>query len=194
MNTQHGIQRLDLFRLPRGFRGRPALVVQLWWLAQAVVFKPLPQICYGLRRFVLRAFGAKIGIGVKIRPGVEVTYPWKITIGDYAWIGDDVVLYSLGPISIGAHTVVSQACYVCAADHDHSAIDFPIRERPVAIGSEVWIASDVWIGPGVAIGDGAVIGARSTVIRDLPQRMICVGAPCVPVKPRAMRPASLTAN
>jgi len=188
MNTQHGFQRLDRFRLPTGFRGRSAFVVQLWWFTQAVFFKSLPQICYGLRRSVLRAFGARIGIGVRIRPGVEVTYPWKIAIGEYAWIGDDVVLYSLGAITIGAHTVVSQASYVCAADHDHLVMDFPIRERPVFIGSEVWIASDVWIGPGVTIGDGAVIGARSTVIRDLPERMVCVGSPCVPIKPRLMRP------
>ena len=189
-NTPGGFQRLDLFRLPKGFRGRPAIIVQLWWLAQALIFKPLPQICYGLRRSVLRLFGAKIGVGVRLRPGVEVTYPWKLTIGDYAWIGDDVVLYTLGPISIGSHTVVSQSSYVCAADHDHSMIDFPIRERPVTIGSEVWIASDVWIGPGVTIGDGAVVGARSTVTKDLPAGMVCTGAPCVPVKPRVMKAAA----
>jgi putative colanic acid biosynthesis acetyltransferase WcaF len=34
-------QRLDLFRLPPGFRGKGALFVQLWWLVQALLVKPL---------------------------------------------------------------------------------------------------------------------------------------------------------
>jgi putative colanic acid biosynthesis acetyltransferase WcaF len=182
----HEFQRLDLFELPRGFRGRSALGVQWWWLVQALLFKPLPQICYPLRRALLRAFGAKIGSGVRIRPGVEITYPWKLTIGANSWIGDHVTLYSLGPITIGANVVVSQNSYICAADHDYSEIAFPIRERPVAIGDQVWIASDVWVGPGVTIGDGVVVGARSSVTSDLPRGMVCVGSPCKPIKPRVM--------
>jgi putative colanic acid biosynthesis acetyltransferase WcaF len=177
-------QRLDLFRLPPGFRGRGAAYVQFWWIVQALVFKPLPQICYPIRRALLRAFGARIGKGVLIRPGVEITFPWKLTIGDHSWIGDDVTLYSLGPITIGANTVISQKSYICAADHDYTHVTFPIRERPVRIGAQVWVGGDVWVGPGVTIGDGAVVGARSNVVNDIPEAMLCVGAPCRPLRPR----------
>jgi len=187
MSPANAVQRLDQFKLPKGFRGRPAWIVQLWWLTQSLLFKPLPQVCYGPRRVLLRIFGAKIGKGVRIRPGVEVTFPWKLAIGDYSWIGDNVVLYSLGHISVGDHTVISQASYLCAADHDYKEVSFPIRARPIDIGSEVWIASDVWIGPGTSIGDGAVVGARSTVTRNLPSKMVCIGNPCMPVKGREMR-------
>lgn len=45
---------------------------------------------------------------VVIRPSVKITYPWKLTLGDYAWVGDDVVLYTLGTITIGANAVISQ--------------------------------------------------------------------------------------
>ncbi|HEV7442993.1 MAG TPA: WcaF family extracellular polysaccharide biosynthesis acetyltransferase [Steroidobacteraceae bacterium] len=180
-------QRLDLFKLPAGFRGKGALFVQMWWIVQALLVKPLPQVFYPVRRLLLRAFGARIGNGVLIRPGVEITYPWKVTIGDHSWIGDDVTLYSLGPIAIGAHSVVSQNSYICAADHDYSDNRFPIRERPVTIGEQVWIASDVWVGPGVCIADGTVVGARSTVTNDLPGGMICVGSPCKSIKRRVMR-------
>jgi putative colanic acid biosynthesis acetyltransferase WcaF len=183
-------QRLNRFELPRGFRGRSAVFVQFWWLVQSLLVKPLPQICYPLRRALLRAFGAKIGSGVQVRPGVEITYPWKVAIGANSWIGDRVTLYSLGPITIGADSVISQNAYICAADHDYADISFPIRERPVEIGEQVWIASDVWVGPGVTIGDGTVVGARSTVTKDLPAGMVCVGSPCTPIKPRVMRMAS----
>jgi putative colanic acid biosynthesis acetyltransferase WcaF len=186
MSRPFRFQRLDLFTLPAQFRGRSGVYVQFWWLVQALLFKPLPQICYPVRRFILRAFGARIGSGVRIRPGVEVTYPWKVSIGENSWIGDNVTLYSLGEISIGQNTVISQNSYICAADHDYSDPAFAIRSRAVTIADEVWIAGDVWVGPGVTIGAGAVVGARSTVTRDLPPAMVCAGLPCKPIKPRVL--------
>lgn len=178
------LQNLNLFRLPDGFRGRPAWLVQFWWLVEATLFRCSPQFLYGFRRGLLRFFGAKIGIGVIIRPTVRTTYPWKLTIGDHAWVGDDVVLYTLGSITIDSHAVVSQGSYVCAADHDYTTVDFKIRARPVFIGREAWVATRVFVGPGVTIGDGAVIGACSAVFTDMPARMICVGSPCKPLRPR----------
>ena len=94
------LQRLDRFAIPRGFRGRSIFWVQSWWLVQSTVFRWSPQFAYGLRRTLLRIFGAKIGVGVIIRPSVTVTYPWKVSICDHSWIGDDVVLYSLGEIEM----------------------------------------------------------------------------------------------
>lgn len=180
-------QDLSLFRLPSGFRGRPAGWVQLWWLVQATLFKWSPQFAYSFRRMLLRAFGAQVGKGVIIRPSVTITYPWKVTIGDFSWIGDDVVLYSLGPISIGPHSVVSQRSYLCAGDHDYASTEFPIRGPAISIGAEVWIATDVYVGPGVTVGGGAVVGARSSVFSDLPEKMVCLGSPCRPVKERMVR-------
>lgn len=178
-------QDLRRFRLPAGFRGRAAWRVQLWWLAQALLFHPSPQLAYGFRRWLLRRFGARIGRQVLIRPGASVTYPWKLRVGDHAWIGDEVVLYSLGEIDIGAHAVISQRGYLCAADHDHEQADFPIRARAIVIGEQAWVAADAFIGPGVHIGAGAVIGARSAVFRDMPSGMVCMGAPARPVRPRS---------
>ena len=94
-------QELKGYKNPRGFRGRSALAVQLWWFVYSFLFKPSPQIMYAWRRFLLRIFGAKIGAKVIIRPSAQITYPWKVKIGDYSWIGDEVVLYSLGNIEIG---------------------------------------------------------------------------------------------
>lgn len=38
---------------------------------------------------------------------------WKLTVGDYARVSDDAVLYTLGEINIGAHAVISQRVFVC---------------------------------------------------------------------------------
>ena len=114
------------FSLPSIFRGRSVFVVQLWWLVDFLFFKLSPQVMYGWRRFLLRMFGAKIGKGVIIRPSATITYPWKVSIGDHSWIGDNVVLYSLGDIKIGANAVISQKSYLCAASHNHDKPEFPI--------------------------------------------------------------------
>ena len=95
------IQDLRGFRLPPGFRGRAAWFVQLWWLVQGTAFRWSPQVCYGWRRWLLRLFGASVGQGVLVRSTASITYPWKVSIGDWSWIGDEVVLYSLGAITIG---------------------------------------------------------------------------------------------
>lgn len=181
------IQRLDQFQLPPAFRGGSAVKVQLWWLVQATLFAASPQFLYGWRRFLLRLFGASIGAGVLVRPSAKCVYPWKLSIGDHSWIGDDVSLYTLGEIEIGAHTVISQNCYICTGSHDTSSPTFDIFSRKITIGSGAWLASDVFVAPGVTIGDGTVVGARSTVLHDLPAGMICFGTPAKPIKPRVMR-------
>jgi len=184
VENKYRYQDLRNFKLPRGFRGRPGWYVQLWWLVHWFLFRPSPQVLYGWRRFLLRLFGAQIGQQVLIRPTALVTYPWKLHIGDFSWIGDEVVLYSLGEISIGAHTVISQRSYLCAGTHDYTAPGFDIAGPPIQIGDQVWIATDVFIAPGVEIGSGAVVGARSTVFDNLPGGMICYGNPASPVRKR----------
>lgn len=179
-------QDLSRFKVPPDFRGRSGWYVQLWWLVQATLFRGSPQIAYGFRAWLLRCFGAQVGRGVIIRPSVVVTYPWKVRIGDHAWIGDDAVLYSLGEIDIGAHAVVSQRSYLCTGDHDHRAVDFPIRARKITIGAQAWLAADVFVAPGIEIGSAAVIGARSSVFSHMPPAMVCAGYPCRPIKPRVM--------
>lgn len=185
------IQDLSKFRLPPNFRGRSAVVVQLWWVVQATVFRWSPQFAYGFRAWLLRLFGATVGRGVLVRPTVTVTYPWKLSIGNNSWVGDEVVLYSLGNIEIGENVVISQRSYLCAGDHDYSQFDFPIRSHTIVVFSQAWIATDVFIAPGVSIGEAAVIGARSSVFRSMPARMICTGSPCKPIRERISSNSSL---
>jgi putative colanic acid biosynthesis acetyltransferase WcaF len=177
-------QDLSLFVVPPGFRGRPAWLVQLWWIVETFLFRTSPQVFYRWRAFLLRCFGAKIGKGVMVRPSVSVTYPWKLSVGDYSWIGDEVVLYTLGNIKVGNHTVISQRSYLCAGSHKIEDVQFTITSQPIEIGDQCWIATDVFVCPGVKIGFGTVVGARSTVTSDLPPGVIAYGSPAKPAKTR----------
>jgi putative colanic acid biosynthesis acetyltransferase WcaF len=177
-------QSLDQFHVPERFRGRNPVIVQLWWIVEATIFRCSPQFLFAWRRFLLRLFGARIGKNVLIRSSVSVTYPWNLEIGDHAWIGDEVVLYTLGHIKIGDNAVVSQRSYLCTGMHDIQREDFAMFASPITIGPEVWLATDVFVAPGVSVGRGAVVGARSTVLADLPGGMVCHGTPAVPTRPR----------
>lgn len=177
-------QQLDQFTMPPGFRGRPPWFVQLWWLVQATLFAMSPQFMYPWRRFLLRLFGASVGPNVLLRPSVTVTFPWKVSIGANSWIGDNVVLYSLGEIEIHDNVVISQGSYLCTGSHDYRKKSFDIFSTKIVVESEAWLAANVFVAPDVVIGTGAVVGACSGVFHTMPAGMVCFGTPAKPVHPR----------
>lgn len=179
-------QKLDKFKLPKGFRGKNVFIVQLWWAVQATLFAMSPQFAYSWRNFLLRIFGARVGNGVIVRPSARVTYPWKLKLGNNSWIGDNVVLYSLDVIDIGSNVVVSQSSYLCTGSHSTTLATFDIYSKPIVVRDECWIATDVFIAPGIEVGKGAVIGARSSVFNNIPAGTICFGTPAKPIKQRHM--------
>ncbi len=168
-------------------RGRPGWVIMLWWFVQAIAFPLSPHFCYGFRHWLLRLFGARLGTDVRIRPTARITYPWKVEIGDYSWIGDDVVLYSFENIRIGQHCVISQKCYLCTGSHDIRDRAFGLITAPIEIGNGAWVAADCFIGAGVKIGANAVIGARSSVFSNIPAGQVSWGNPCKPRYARVMK-------
>jgi len=169
-------------------RGRPKWYVMLWWLVQAIAF---PLSLHNFNRWrclLLRLFGAEIGRGVVIRPSARFTFPWKVKIGDYSWIGDDVVFYSLDRINIGSHSVISQKSYLCTGSHDLESKSFALITAPIDIGNGVWIATDCFVAAGVNIGSNSVVGARSSVMQSIPADLVAWGSPCKVRYPRKIKP------
>lgn len=179
-------QDLTLSQVPKEFRGRPRWFIQFWLVVEGTLFRLSPLAVFPWRAALLRLFGARIGRNVRIRPTVRVTYPWKLTVGDNVWIGDDCVIYNLADVTIGSHVALAHKVYLCTGHHDISRIDFPIGASPIVIQDECWLANDVFVAPGVTIGRGAVVGARSTVLHTLPGAMVCYGYPAKPVKARTV--------
>ena len=179
-------QDLSSFTVPDSFRGKSKITVQLWWVIQSTLFTWSPQFLYAWRVFLLRLFGAQIGKNVKIRSSVRITYPWKVKIGDYSWIGDDCMLYSLGDITIGSHVAIAHKVYLNTGGHEYNKKKFDIFFKPLVIEDQCWITTDVYVAPGVTIGKGTIVSARSTVLKDLPAGKICVGTPAVPIKDRPL--------
>lgn len=168
-------------------RGKSSLTILIWWFIQGTIFRFSLHNMYGYRRFLLRLFGAKIGKGVRIRPSAKFTYPWKVEIGDYSWVGDNVELYSLDNICIGSHCVISQKAYLCTGNHDIEDRAFGLITKPITIENYAWVGADSFIGLGVSIGKGSVIGARSSVFKSVEPWGIYYGNPLQFVKKRKIR-------
>ena len=75
--------RLDQFDAERGLdRGRSKAFLAGWYLLKCVFLLSAWPWPMGLKRCLLRTFGAKIGEGVVIKPRVNVHFPWKLEVGD----------------------------------------------------------------------------------------------------------------
>src|SRR5215472_14410353 len=177
--------RLKDFANPQFSRGRARIVEALWLLAQwALVASWIPGAAH--RRWLLRIFGAKIGKGVQIKPGVRVKFPWRLEVGNYSWLGENVWIDNLDKVSIGANCCISQGAYLCTGNHDWSRSTFDLIMGPIRIGEGAWIAARSTIGPGVTVGEGAVLGLGSVANRDLEPWTINLGVPAVNVRARVI--------
>lgn len=165
-------------------RGKSGVIVLLWWFVQGTIFRFSLHNMYSWRNFLLRLFGARIGKGVNVRSSAKITYPWKVSIGEHSWIGDNVQLYSLDKIHIGTNCVISQESYLCTGSHDVKDPHFGLITKPIIIKDGAWIASDVFVYPGVTVHKMGVVAARSTVLKDISANEIHAGSPAKFVKKR----------
>jgi putative colanic acid biosynthesis acetyltransferase WcaF len=109
------------------------------------------------RSALLRAFGAKIGKGVGIGSNMNISFPWRLVVGDHVWIGDDVGILSLAPVTIESNVCVARRSFLCTGSHDFRREDFKLKVAPILIRTGSWIAIGSLILPGVTIGEGAVV-------------------------------------
>lgn len=143
-------------------KGRSLPVQALWFATLNLVF--VKWWCPSrLRVLLLRAFGAEVGTGVLIRHRARVHWPWKLRIGDHAWIGEDVWMMNLEPLTVGANTCLSQGARLICGSHDRHSPTFEFDNGPIAIGDGVWVAAGCTVLRGAVIGDGAVLGAGTVV-------------------------------
>ena len=163
---------------------RELLVRAIWEGLRVPLFRWSPRICWGWRRMILRVFGAKVGLHVRIHPTVHIDIPWTISIGENSSVGDRAILYGLGQISIGQNVTISQGAHVCAGTHDFRRPDMALIKSPIDIGDGVWLCADAFVGPGTKVGSFAVVAARSVVVRDVASRAVVAGNPALQVGER----------
>lgn len=147
------------------------------WAFGSWLIRLSPRPCFAWRRMILRAFGARIGSHVNVYPSAHLYMPWNVEIGEWTALGEDVLVYSLGKVTIGKGVTLSYRAHICAGTHDLSDPTLPLMKPPVSVADGVFVGTEAFIGPGVAIGREAVVGARAVVVKDVESRSIVVGNP-----------------
>jgi putative colanic acid biosynthesis acetyltransferase WcaF len=176
--------RLDNYTLGTYTPGAPLWKQTLWYFGGEPLFRSHWLPFSSLKAWILRRFGAEVGQQVRIKSGVRVKFPWRLTIGDYVWIGENTWLDNLAPITIESHVCLSQDVYLCTGNHDWSHPDFKLIPAEIHIEQGSWLAARAVVGPGVTVGRGAVLGLGSVTGRSLQPMTIYVGNPAQPIKQR----------
>ena len=177
-----GVQRLDRYRLPPGFsQGRPRWQQLCWFCVGSPLLanRWLPGSAW--RCWLLRAFGARVGGGCRIKPGLRVKYPWRLVVGPHCWLGEAVWIDNVAPVRLGRQVCLSQGVYLCTGNHDFRSPRFDLRARPISIAAEAWVAASAVVAPGCHIGRGAVVALAAVVRGTVPAGVVVSGNPAIPV-------------
>jgi putative colanic acid biosynthesis acetyltransferase WcaF len=176
--------RLSRFDNKAFDRGRSRLVELAWMVASALLFRHSLAVWSGLKVAVLRGFGARVGRGVLIKPGVQIKFPWKLVIGNDAWIGEHVWIDNLDTVTIGSDVCISQGAMLLCGSHDFKRETFDLITRPITVEDGAWICARAIVCSGVRVGTHAVLTAGSVATGPLEPNTVFQGNPAIAKRTR----------
>ena len=166
--------------------GASKLKQVLWYCVNVAFFiNPLNPLSK-FKILLLRIFGAEIGNGVVIKPGVNIKYPWKLKVGDYCWIGENVWIDNLADVSMKGNVCISQGAMLLTGNHDYKRKTFDLIVKPILLENGAWVGAKAVVCPGVTIGENAVLTVQSVATKSLEPYGIYQGNPATQVKKRVI--------
>jgi putative colanic acid biosynthesis acetyltransferase WcaF len=185
LQTSSSRVRLKDFNPDIGFeRGAGKIRVISWYIIKMVFFLTAFPFPNGLKIFLLKIFGAKVGKGIIIKPRVNIHMPWKLELGDHSWVGEEVFILNFEKIKIGQNVCISQRAFLCGGNHDYLDPAFRYRNGPIIIEDGAWIGANCFIGPNTIVGVDTVVSAGSVVTTNLKENSIYRGNPAILIKNR----------
>ncbi|MEY4330456.1 MAG: hypothetical protein RL609_1204 [Bacteroidota bacterium] len=178
------MKKVDLskFRNPE-YQPGSFLKRSLWFLANALLLKSSHPFSF-IRVMGLKIFGAHVGKGCVIRPGVNIKHPWLLSIGNNTWIGENTWIDNLTQVDIGSNVCLSQGVTLITGNHRWDNESFDLTLHPIQIADGAWIGAKSTLLPGAQIENHAVIAAGSVVHHTIPAYEIWQGNPAVMIKKR----------
>lgn len=140
----------------------------------------------GLKIFLLRLFGAKIGSGVIIKPSVNIKYPWKLSVGNYVWVGEKVWIDNLEEVTIGNHVCISQGAMLLCGNHNYKKSTFDLMTRKIILEDGTWLGAKSIVCGGVICAAHSVLTVNSVAVSSLTPYSINTGNPSQRVKDRVV--------
>ena len=152
-----------------------------WYFINIIFFKNSFVVFSSLKTGLLKAFGAKIGKGVLIKPSVNIKYPWKLQVGDHVWIGESVWIDNLSDVVMGSNITISQGALLLTGSHDHTRETFDFLSKPITLEDGVWIGAKAIVFGGIVCKSHSILGMNSVAEKNLEPYTIYKGNPAIPV-------------
>lgn len=166
------------------FQPGSKLKISLWMLISFFFLRtafPWPML---VKRIWLQLFGCKLGKGFVIKPKVNIKYPWRLTIGDYVWIGEKVWIDNLAQVDIHSHVCVSQGAMLLTGNHNYKKISFDLEIGEITLKNGVWIGAKSIVCPGVVCEENSVLSVSSVATKNLIANKVYQGNPATHIKDR----------
>lgn len=163
-----------------------AILRVFWYFINALVFLNPLLPWSGIKVFLLRIFGAKVGKGVVIKPRINIKYPWYLEIGDFCWIGEEVWIDNLTQVKIGNNVCISQGAMLLTGNHNYKKPTFDLITQPIVLENGAWVGAKSVVLPGSCLRSHAVLAVGSVASGVLEAYSIYQGNPAQKVRERNM--------
>ncbi len=166
-------------------RNRGSLVRRgAWHVINAMVLQNPLVVSSTIKVAMLRLFGAKIGTGVLLKPGISIKFPWELEVGNHSWIGEATSIDNLARVTIGSSVCISPGSYIVSGSHDMSDPAFGPTEEPIVIEDGSWVGARAIVLPGARLSSHSVLAAGAVLSMKTEPFMFYAGNPARPVKKR----------
>jgi len=164
--------------------GKNIIIRLIWYFVNSLFFINSLNGSSVIKKFLLRLFGAKVGKGVVLKPGINIKYPWKLTIGDNSWIGERVWIDCLDKITIGSNCCISQGAMLLNGNHNYSKTTFDLMIAPIILEDGVWIGAGAMVTGGTVCASHSVLCVQSVASKNLESYTVYRGNPAEKIKER----------
>lgn len=162
------------------------LKIFIWYYVNVFFFiNPLNPLS-GLKCFLLRLFGTKVGHGVIIKPSVNIKYPWFLEIGDNVWIGEHVWIDNLTQVVIEDNVTISQGAMLLCGNHNYKKETFDLILSEINLEQGAWVGANATVCPGVTMHSHSILSVGSVATKNMEPYSVYQGNPAIKVRNRVI--------
>ena len=149
------------------FKRKNILIRVLWYFLNELFLKNSFFIWQLPKIILLKFFGAKIGIGLVLKPSVSIKYPWNLIIGKNCWVGENVWIDNLDKVIISDNVCLSQGSMLLCGNHNFNKSTFDLITGEIKLNEGVWVGAKSIVCPGVTLETNSVLAVNSVASKDL---------------------------
>lgn len=115
---------------------------------------------------------------------MTIKFPWKLTIGDNVWLGEQCWIDNLDNVTIGNNVCISQGALLLTGNHDYTVSSMPYRNASITLEDGVWVGAKVVVCPGVTMRENSIATVGSVITKNTEADGIYQGIPAKMIKKR----------